>query len=160
MGVNIPLLRSTHRATQPSIRDFPTPLVSCSRTILAQEGEFAIQVPWRGWPQRMSQPGCSVARLGKHRLPVAGAAGVMAALAVLVMIGAGVSTVNAPVPLHAVVHADDTNAVAARTFHLFYRYAYGVTLVSTLMSSSCSCGSVRCSIMLVSISRTWQSGIL
>lgn len=39
-------------------------------------------------------------------------------------------------------------------------HAHGVTPVSTLMSSCSSCGSARCSMMFVSISRTWQSGML
>src|SRR5947209_7382173 len=77
---------------------------------------------------------------------VAGAAGVLTAGAVLVMIGARVTAIDPPVPLHAFVHADDANAVAARALHLINGHAHHVAPVSTLTSSSCSCGSIKCSI--------------
>ena len=94
------------------------------------------------------------------RSAVAGAAGVLAASAGLVVIRARLTAVDAPVSLHALVRAHDANAVAARALNLVDGHAHGVTPVSALMSSSCSCGSMRCSIMLVSISLTWQSGML
>src|ERR1700758_106674 len=55
------------------------------------------------------------------------------------------------------VDAYDANAVAAGAFHSINGHSHGIAPVS-VMSSSCSCGSARCSIMLVSMSRTWESG--
>ncbi len=55
--------------------------------------------------------------------------------------------------------ANDTDAVAAGAFHSINGHSHGMAPVS-VMSSSCSCGSARCSIMFVSMSRTWESGML
>ena len=59
------------------------------------------------------------------------------------VIGARVTAIDPPVPLHAFVHADDANAVAARALHLINGHAHHVAPVSTLTSSSCSCGSIK-----------------
>jgi hypothetical protein len=91
---------------------------------------------------------------------VAGAAGVFAAGAARVVLGTRLAAIDATVALYAVLHADDANAIAACTLNLIDCHAHGVTPVSVLMSSSISWGSMRCSIMFVSISRTWQSGML
>ena len=84
----------------------------------------------------------------------------LAAGTFLVMIGAGVTTENTAVPLHALLYINDSEAVAACTFNPIDCHAHAVTPVSMVMSSSCSWGSTRCSVMFVSMSRTWQSGML
>src|SRR5690349_20038379 len=50
-------------------------------------------------------------------LPVAGAARVVTAGLVLVMIGARFAAINAAVALDALLHVNHAHAVAARTFH-------------------------------------------
>lgn len=49
---------------------------------------------------------------------MAGAAGVLASFTTLVMTGAGVAAVDTAVPLHALFHIHDANAIAARTLNL------------------------------------------
>jgi hypothetical protein len=91
---------------------------------------------------------------------VAHAAGVLATNAALVVIGARIAAIDVAVLLDAFLHLDNAHAVAARALYPFHHYGHGLTPGSLLMSSSDSCGSIRCSIILVSISRTWQSGML
>jgi len=113
----------------------------------------AIQLPDPGRAAEAAQSGAGGSA-------VTSAAGVLATGAGLVVIGAGIAAVDAPVPLHALVHVNNADTVAARALQPLDGHAHGTTPVSALMSSSCSCGSVICSIMFVSISRTWQSGML
>lgn len=89
---------------------------------------------------------------------VAGAAGVMAARAALVVLGAIVVAVDAAVALHALFRRHDANAVGTRALHHFNIVRHQ-SAPSATASSAAPCGSTMCSIMLVRISRTWQSGM-
>ena len=55
---------------------------------------------------------------GRCGSPVAGAAGVLAARGILVTIGGWLAAIDSPVPLDALVHAYDANAIATRTLSL------------------------------------------
>jgi hypothetical protein len=67
---------------------------------------------------------------------VARTAGVLAAYAAFVMIRTRLTAVNASVPLHALRHVNDTDAVAARALHPFDGLTHDITPVLALMSTS------------------------
>jgi hypothetical protein len=70
------------------------------------------------------------------RSAVASTAGVLAASAAFVMIRARIAAVNASVPLHALLHVNDTDAVAASALHPFDRITHNITPVLAMMSST------------------------
>jgi len=92
-------------------------------------------------------------------LTVAFAPGVVAAVAFGVVVCALVAAIDSAFALHALFDAYDANAVAAGAFHSINGHSHGIAPVPVI-SSSCSCGSATCSIMFVSMSRTWESGML
>jgi hypothetical protein len=85
---------------------------------------------------------------------------VLTTRATFVMVGAGITAIDAPLSLDALPDVNDADAVAARTLHAVYGRAHDGTPVSMLMLSSCSSGSAICSIIFVSISRTCPSAML
>jgi hypothetical protein len=79
----------------------------------------------------LEQPG----RLQDHSA-VASTAGVMTAGAAFVVIRARFTAVNASVPLYALLHVNDTDAVAARALHPFDGLTHDITPALALMSTS------------------------
>jgi hypothetical protein len=118
----------------------------------------AFLVAWSPTGPLVSGP--ARASLSIVRSAVAGTACVLTSRTTLVMVGACLTAIDPVVTLDALRDVNDADAVAARTLHPLDCRAHDVTPVSMLMSSSCSSGSAICSIIFVSISRTWPSAML
>ena len=113
-------------------------------------------------PWLPEQPG----RLQDHST-MASTTGVLAAGAAFVMIRTGFTAVNASIPLHALLHVNDTDAVAASALYPFDRLTHDITPVlrdvdvSSIVSvphPMCGCplsavlvGGARASILLLAV---------
>lgn len=66
---------------------------------------------------------------------MAGAAGMLAAGAVPVVIRAGIAAINAAIPLDTLTHLNDAHAVTTRAFHSINGHAHNVAPASLLIPS-------------------------